>query len=133
MRYGDDVRVIINESECNVDFLHLYNRFVEAKGHTGPMSAESFRRLRPLTDISIAYYQESPLVAHMLLKDVDAGRVRSLYLASERLEDDESAKVCSILSGYLHWYEIEHYKTQGFSLYDLGGIPSLDHPRTILK
>lgn len=133
MKCADAIQINVNQPECNDDFLNLYNQFVRAKGHTRPMALRSFETLRPLTDVFIVYYQERPIVGHMLLKDVNLGRVRSLYLGSARLKSKELGDVCGILSRYLHWHEIEYYKNNGFLIYDLGGIPSLNHPRAVFK
>ncbi len=49
-----------------------------------------------------------------------------LWSASRRFEDHATARLAGILNVYLHWYEIEKYREEGFQTYDLGGIGALD-------
>jgi len=49
-----------------------------------------------------------------------------LWCASRRFENHATARLAGILNVYLHWYEIEKYREEGFQTYDLGGIGGLE-------
>jgi hypothetical protein len=66
------------------------------------------------------------ICGHLNLLDKESGVSRMLWSASRRFEDHATARLAGILNVYLHWYEIEKYREEGFQTYDLGGIGGLD-------
>lgn len=131
---GPEAEIRLNSAGCDMDFLSVFNDFAAAKGHRVPMRLREFRETRSATtDVFIVYYRNVPMVVNMLLRDKSLGRVRGLYLASTRLQGDEQSGLVSTLTRYLRWYEFQHYKASGFSVFDVGGIPGLDHPRAEFK
>src|SRR5260370_26614335 len=67
-----------------------------------------------------------PIWGQVKLLDKESGVSRMRWSGSRRFEDHATARLAGILNVYLHWYEIEKYREEGFQTYDLGGIGGLD-------
>jgi lipid II:glycine glycyltransferase (peptidoglycan interpeptide bridge formation enzyme) len=66
--------------------------------------------------------------AHVFLSD--ARRVRMLFSATVRRSSRDHDRLVGLANRYLHWREIQHYRTQGVQLYDFGGV-ELDPTRPL--
>lgn len=118
--------------ETNNDVKLAYDMlidFIKKKQYTRPVKFKIFKTHAKYSDIFIGYLDGEPIVMHMLLRDPPE-RVRLLHSASRRFENEFFAKYTAPLSRYMHWYEIQKYKKEGFKIYDFGGIDlNPDSPR----
>jgi hypothetical protein len=120
-----------NDNRSNQDFLQLYNNFVQAKGHTYPLSRLRFQDYLGVSDVWVIYFDDRPIAGRLLVRDDTVGRVRMILSPTSRLVSDEDARLSGTLNRYLHWHELMTYKDQGIELYDFGGIG--DGTSTIAK
>ncbi len=104
------------------EFLKIYNAFVQRHGHTTPLTMKRLHQYLTHSDIFMIYMSSKPVVGHLLLRDENTSRIRLIFSASIRLEGQKWARITAPLNRYLHWYEFQHYKSQGFKFYDFGGI-----------
>lgn len=58
----------------------------------------------------------------------DMNRVRLLYSSNNLYSHDNSSQVVGRNSKLLHWRAINHFKKNGFTLYDMGGLSTIDRP-----
>jgi lipid II:glycine glycyltransferase (peptidoglycan interpeptide bridge formation enzyme) len=116
-------RIAIDASErAAKDFLDLYNRFVAWKGYTHPMSLRRYRDYRAVSDVLVAYLDDEPFVGHVNLRDETKRRIRLVFSASNRRDDQEKRRLAGWVNRYLHWHEFLVYRERGFEAYDFGGI-----------
>lgn len=116
------------------DFLGFYNGFAAAKG-LHPLNALHLECAASsgALDISAARAADGTvLVMHAHL--VCPGRVRLLHSASH-FRDVDAAKRQSIgrANRWLHWRDIERFKTAGAKLYDFGGWYAGQTDETLLR
>lgn len=109
------------------EFVLLYNNFIAGK------TASLFRLSKahiagyfPNAELILMDLDGESICGHLNLLDKESGVSRMLWSASRRFEDHATARLAGILNVYLHWYEIENYREQGFQTYDFGGIGGLD-------
>lgn len=104
------------------DFIKFYNAFAQTKG-LGRLHTSGLAKYR--SDLSITYATSNAqvVVMHAYVTDRNARRTRLLYSASLfRNEQDASVKaVIGRANRLLHAADIRFFKTDGFSIYDLGG------------
>lgn len=122
------VHVAVNDPTTRDAFVTLYNDFARLHEHSGPLSRSTLEELERCSDLFMLYYETQPVCGHLWLRDGLAGRSRLLCSASSRLNSGEDAALCGALNRFLHWYEMDMYKSSGFTLYDLGGFEN-DHDR----
>jgi hypothetical protein len=117
-----------NPSEQDVlTFSDFFDEFAQQKRQ--PLSNR--RKLKALRAekgllLTGAYDQNNQLVvAHAYVADAHIGRVRLLYSASHfrGSTDTEERNRIGRANRMLHWFDIETAKTNGFTRYDLGGVP----------
>lgn len=111
-----------NTARAREDFLSIHNSFAAWKGHSAAISQSWLESIRPFSDFFVISHQGEPMVAHLLMRDSEVGRVRGLSFASRRFESPERSNLCRTLNRYLHWREMLHYGEHGFGWYDFGGI-----------
>jgi hypothetical protein len=121
-RIGERVQIRKNNSTSNEDFLNLNNRFARLKSEIHPISRRGFQAFLRVSDVFVAYFDERPICGHLIIRDEAIKRAREILSASSRLESKEDARLCRTLNRYLHWYEIQTYRSEGFEVYDIGGI-----------
>jgi Acetyltransferase (GNAT) domain len=121
-RLGERVTVRRNDDRAATDFMMLYERFTQRNGHAHPLSAPRYREYSPVADTWTAYFDGRAMCAHLVLRDPQSGRARTLYSAGRQWEGSEPAKITGTLNRYLHWREFEAYRGEGFGLFDFGGI-----------
>lgn len=117
-----------NDSAAQADFLKLYNGFVAHSRHSETLSRARLDVLRPTTDVFVAYFEGRPLCGHVFIRDEAVRRVGLLLSASTRLEGEDTPIFVGSINRWLHWHEIQLYKSQGMLVYDLGGAGT-DTPR----
>lgn len=105
-------------------FLEIYNNFVKRKKHTSPLSKKRLNDYLKFSDFFLCYFVQEPVVGHLILKDEETKTVRLILSATFRLEGKEDAGATGSLNRYLHWYEFQYYKKQGFKFFDTGGVGS---------
>ena len=108
------------------EFVHLYSNFSAGKGFLFPVSKAAISSYFPNAELILMDLDGEPICGHLNLLDKEIGVSRMLWSASRRFEDHDTARLAGILNVYLHWYEIEKYREEGFQTYDLGGIGGLD-------
>ena len=108
------------------EFVLLYSNFSAGKGFLFPVSKAVISSYFPNAELILMDLDGEPICGHLNLLDKESGVSRMLWSASRRFEDHETARLAGILNVYLHWYEIEKYREEGFQTYDLGGIGGLD-------
>jgi FemAB family len=109
------------------EFVLLYNNFVAGKTRfLFPLSEAQIASHFPNAELILMDLDGESICGHVNLLDKDSGVSRMLWSASRRFEDHVTARLAGILNVYLHWYEIEKYREEGFQTYDFGGIGGLD-------
>jgi hypothetical protein len=108
------------------EFALLYSNFSAGKGFLFPVSKAVISSYFPNAELILMDLDGEPICGHLNLLDKESGVSRMLWSASRRFEDHATARLAGILNVYLHWYEIERYREEGFQTYDLGGIGGLD-------
>jgi len=109
------------------EFALLYNNFIAAKtASLFRISKAEISSYFPNAELILMDLDGEPICGHLNLLDKESGVSRMLWSASRRFEDHGTARLAGILNVYLHWYEIEKYREEGFQTYDLGGIGGLD-------
>jgi hypothetical protein len=112
------------------EFVELYNReLVQHKGgKVFPIPREQIKRFLHYCDLFMIDLDDKLVMGRLCMRDPEGGKVRQLYAANRRFDDPESARLAANLNVYLHWYELQRYREEGFTTYDLGGINPLDDP-----
>ena len=108
------------------EFALLYNNFIAGQTFLFPISKAGISSYFPNAELILMDLDGEPICGHLNLLDKESGVSRMLWSASRRFEDHATARLAGILNVYLHWYEIEKYREEGFQTYDLGGIGVLD-------
>ena len=109
------------------EFVLLYNNFIAGKtASLFPISKALIASYFPHAEIILVELDGEPICGHLNLLDRESGVSRMFWSASRRFEDHAITRLAGILNVYLHWYEIETYREQGFQTYDFGGIGGLD-------
>jgi len=103
------------------DFLAIYNEFVAVKRHSERLSSHRFQQIKPFTDIFVSYFDGRPLCAHAYVRDEKLKRVGLMLAGSTRLSGEDSPVFVGSVNRWLHWFEMQFYKSEGIELYDLGG------------
>jgi hypothetical protein len=127
-RIANPTRVRRNDSTAYRDFLTLYNDFVAHNRHSEQLSKSRLDALRPSTDLFVAYFDGRPLCGHVFIRDERLRRVGLLLSASTRLRGEDAPVFVGSMNRWLHWHEIQLYKSEGMLVYDLGGAGT-DTPR----
>jgi hypothetical protein len=109
------------------EFALLYNSFIAGQTYLFPITKAGISSYFPNAELILMDLDGKPICGHLNLLDKESGMSRMLWCASRRFEDHATARLAGILNVYLHWYEIEKYREEGFHTYDLGGIGVLDY------
>ena len=128
----DRITIRYNGVQATRDFLTLFGDLERLNKKVSLFNAS--RRLdllRGNVGTFVLYFDGCPQCGHAVLQDIEARRARLLYSANRRLQEPNRAALFGYLNRYLHWHEIQHYRRQGFHMYDLGGIhqniPGITH------
>jgi hypothetical protein len=109
------------------EFVRLYNNFIASKtAFLFPISRALIASYFPNAELILMDLDGASICGHLNLLDKELGVSRMCWSASRRFEDHAMARLAGILNVYLHWYEIEKYRQEGFQTYDFGGIGGLD-------
>lgn len=57
-----------------------------------------------------------------MIRDEHVGRVGLFWSASTRLTGEDAPVLVASLNRWLHWHEMRLYRSEGFRVYDFGGI-----------
>lgn len=131
-KLGDRVTVrrytgLADQENLIDEFVQLYNNFVAGRtAFLFPVSNALIASYFPNAEIVLMDLDGESICGHMNLIDKESGVSRMEWSASRRFEDHAMARLAGILNVYLHWYEIEKYREEGFRTYDFGGIGGLD-------
>src|ERR1700687_1023762 len=121
-RVRDRFEVRRNDEVAYKDFVAIYNDFVKAKKHTEQISERRLDALKRLADVFVTYFEGRPICGHVMIRDEKLERVGLLWSASTRLKDEDAPALVASLNRWLHWHEMRLYKSEGFRVYDFGGI-----------
>lgn len=119
-RLRDRIEVRRNDG-VDSDFLSVYNEFVDLKRHSERLSQRRFEQLKPFADIFVSYFEGRPLCAHAYVRDQNLKRVGLMLGGSTRLSGEDAPVFVGSVNRWLHWYEMQLYKSEGIEIYDLGG------------
>jgi hypothetical protein len=122
-RLGNRIEVRRNDG-VDSDFLAIYNEFVGVKRHCEKLSPRRLQQLKPFTDIFVAYFEGRPLCAHAYIRDETRKRVGLILAGSTRLTGKDAPVFVGSVNRWLHWYQMQLYKSEGIEIYDLGGTGS---------
>lgn len=111
-----------NDAQSCEHFFALYNQFVSWKGHTKPLSRARFQAFCEVSDVWLITIDGIPACGHLVLRDGSVGRARLIFSASARFQDSEVSRCSGALNRYLHWNEIQAYKSEDMHWYDFGGL-----------
>jgi lipid II:glycine glycyltransferase (peptidoglycan interpeptide bridge formation enzyme) len=119
-RLRDQIEIRRNEG-VDSDFLTVYNALVGVKRHSERLSLRRLEELKPFADLFVSYFQGRPLCAHAYIKDEKLKRVGLKLTGSTRFSGGDAPVFVGSVNRWLHWYEIQLYKSEGIQTYDLGG------------
>jgi hypothetical protein len=119
-RMGDRIKVRRN-GDADADFLAVYNQFVGVKRHSEKLSTRRLQQLKPFIDIFVSYFEDRPICAHAYIRDQRLKRVGLMLAGSTRLSGRDTPVFVGSVNRWLHWHEIQLYKSEGMEVYDLGG------------
>jgi lipid II:glycine glycyltransferase (peptidoglycan interpeptide bridge formation enzyme) len=122
-RLGDRIEIRRNDG-VDSDFLAVYNEFVRLKRHSERLSPRRLQQLKPFLDIFVSYFEGRPLCVHACISDKKLKRAGIMFTASTRLTGTDAPIFVGSVNRWLHWYEMQVYKSEGMEVYDLGGIGS---------
>jgi len=131
-KLGERVRIrryrsLPDQEDLTDEFLLLYNNFIaDKKTFVFPINKAQVASYFPNAEIILADLDEKLICGHLNLLDKESGVSRICWSGSRRFEDHATARLAGILNVYLHWYEIEKYREEGFQTYDFGGIGGLN-------
>jgi hypothetical protein len=121
-RLGSRVTARHNEPAAVNDFRGVYNRFVAHSKHAERLSEYRLNALRHVSDLFVAYFEGRPVCGHLFIRDADLRRVGLLMSASTRFENVDPPILVGSINRWLHWYEMQLYKSEGMAVFDFGGI-----------
>jgi hypothetical protein len=121
-RLRDRIVVRRNDDMAYKDFVAIYNDFVKVKKHTEQISKMRLDELKPFSDVFVTYFEGRPICGHVMIRDQQQGRVGLLWSASTRLTGKDAPVLVASLNRWSHWHEMRLYRSEGFRVYDFGGI-----------
>jgi hypothetical protein len=121
-RLGSRIAVRRNDHTALKDFRTIYNHFISHKKHAERLSERRLRALHRVTDTFVAYYEDRPLCGHTFIRDDSVRRVGLLMSASTRFENQDAPIFVGGVNRWLHWHEMQLFKSEGMAVFDFGGI-----------
>jgi len=122
-RLRDRIEVRRNDG-VDADVLAVNRALVAVKRRAQRLSPRRLQQLKPFTDIFVCYFESRPLCAHVYLRDEKLKRVGLMVTGSTRFSGEDTPVFIGSVNKWLHWYEMQLYKSEGIETYDLGRIPS---------
>jgi hypothetical protein len=119
-RLRDRIEVRRNNGVAS-DFLTVYNNFVAVKRFAERLSPRRLQYLRPFADFFVSYFDGRALCAHAYVRDVRLKRVGLIMAGSTRLSGADPPIFVGSFNRWMHWHEMQLYKSEGMEIYDLGG------------
>lgn len=111
--------VVSRNEDCEAARL-LINDSIRRLRYRAELGQAEWRAMLPRHDIFLCRWQGHPLAAHVLLRD-HPGRIRLLLSGGVDRGDERFRAAVGPANRLLHWRELQHYKTEGYRFYDLGG------------
>lgn len=107
-------------------FLACYENLYKEKGMNVSLTKGA---IMPYIDagcmlLSVSYLEDKPIVFHSYLSD--GATARLWHSCSNFRTDRELVNIIGRANKRLHWEDIKHLKDQGYSVYDWGGIFSVE-------
>lgn len=130
---NENLEFIFNYQDYNL-FSEFYNRFAEKKGGIkSNYNSNFYIRNKNIFILSACKYGQDILVLHSYLIDQNIGRV-SLFQSASTFHDrdKEYRALAGRANRFLHYNDILHFKSLGFTIYDFGGY-CLEPTNPVLK
>jgi hypothetical protein len=111
------------EISCNEDTdaaRSLIDDSIRRLGYRGGLGADEWKSMLPFNDVFLCKWQGSPVAAHVLRRD-HPGHVRLLMSGGADRSDERFRSIVGPCNRLLHWHEFQHYKAEGYRVYDFGG------------
>jgi hypothetical protein len=121
VRKAQKMDCVISRNEDTEVARLLINDSIRRLRYRAELGQDQWQALLPNHDIFVCRNQGVPLAAHVILRD-PPGRARLLMSGSADRNDERVRAVVGPCNRLLHWHELQHYKAQGFAIYDFGGI-----------
>lgn len=116
-------------------FNEMYNEMYNEKGmanHWLPINELKGYAKQKVCMVSVAYYNNEPLVYHSYIFDKD--NCRFLHSCSSfRSQDKNYKSIIGMANKYLMWNDMLWFKNKGVCSFDWGGVSSFDNPNGIDK
>lgn len=103
-------------------FQRFHDDFAQAKGMAA-LDGKILRSYWPHVVVTKIVANHEDLVMHSYVVDPAASRVTQWHSVSQfrGAEDNVKRRLISRANRLLHWRDIEHFKTMGFRIFDIGG------------
>jgi hypothetical protein len=98
----------------------LLNDSIRRLHYTTEITPTRWQGMLPQHDVFLCRHQRVPLAAHVILRDPPK-RARLLMSGTVDRHDARFRNSVGPCNRLLHWHELCHYQSQGFSTYDFGG------------
>lgn len=102
-------------------FVTYYNRFCEQKGIELKTDIQTLRKY-DRTVITIALYGDNVLAMHATVVNDDDKVAMLLYSCSYRLDENVDRRMIGWANRFLHYKDIEYFKSLGIERYEWNGI-----------
>jgi len=130
-----DCQIIVNpDNEEIKNFASFYNIFAESKGLC-KCNTQKIKRLAEKNAIVFSVVQNSnmnPMCYHAYI--VNGIRARQLHSASKYrdINDKNEQNLIARANRGLHWFDMKYFKSEGYNIFDIGGLANLDvHPEML--
>ncbi len=130
LNFSKTVKIEIKQAEkSNVEcyfntdikfFLEFYNRFAATR-NIDLCSEKRLVEMGKYLKLSYAVYNNQTIAAHSYMVDEEAGIVRLMHSASERLNENYDKQLSGKINKFLHYNDMLSFKKAGFAVYDFGG------------
>ena len=101
-------------------FIEFYNRFAAAR-NIDLLNEKRLVEMGKYLKLSTAVFNNQTVAAHSYMVDEEAGIVRLMHSASERLNENYDKQLSGKINKLLHYNDMLNFKKAGFAVYDFGG------------
>jgi hypothetical protein len=121
-KLGERLTLRRNDDPASRDFRRLLEGLIEHTRHVRPPSDRRYAQYRAVSDVAVAYVDDTAVAGHLVVHDPAASRVRLVFSASVRHEPGPFQKLSGPVNRWLHWQELLRYREDGYRAYDFGGV-----------
>jgi len=113
--------IVFSQSEDFEAFVEYYNHFCEQKGIDLKTNVRTLKKYDK-TFITVAKDGDNTLAMHATVVNEKDSVAMLLYSCSYRLDENVDRKMVGWANRFLHFKDIEHFKSLGISRYEWNGI-----------